>query len=69
MWAKPGSYNIVIDTNSFEADITPTIMLTGEDLCYIESQRKPGQAVQISLRVYLITILPGPVNFDNTIKE
>jgi len=68
-WAQPGTYDIIIDTNTYEADITPVIFLSGDDLCLIETSRKPMVTTQIYIGIYLVTIYPKKKIAGNTIEE
>jgi hypothetical protein len=70
-WAQPGTYTVTIDSAAFEGDIPSigTIMLSGDDLCRIEANRKPTQSTQIHIGVYLVTIYPKKKFADATTEE
>lgn len=68
-WAQPGTYSVEIDTNTFEANITPEIFLTGTDLCFIEANRKSTITNQIHIGIYLITIYPKIKEANKNINE
>lgn len=70
-WAQPGSYSVVIDSSAFESTgyVNGVIMLSENDLCYIESKRQPFVEVEIHLGIYLITIYPKPQPTNSSVEE
>lgn len=70
-WAQPGTYAVSIDPSASETAYAQNgpIMLSGDDLCLIESSRKPTETTQIHIGTYLITIYPKKKFADNTIEE
>lgn len=70
-WAQPGTYNVIIDPAAVDAGsvLNDTIMLSGDDLCLIESRRRPSQIVQIHIGAYLVTIYPIGETANQEIEE
>jgi hypothetical protein len=71
MWAQPGTYDVVIDSMAVEStgSLAGPIMLSSENLCLIESSRKPYAIAYIHIGAYLVTIYPKNKIADNTIEE
>src|SRR5688572_13324304 len=67
-WAQPGTYVVTLDSAAFEGNVPAlgTILLSGDDLCYIEASRKPTQVTQVHIGAYLVTIYPKKKFADAT---